>query len=65
MLMEPSRHIAIYSTSILIESVSQTDSGVYFARDQSNRWVQWTLDVIEIGIVFILLESWYNPLNVG
>ena len=57
-LIEPSRHIAIYSTSILIESVSQTDSGVYFARDQSNRWVQWTLDVIEIGIVFILLESW-------
>ena len=51
-LVELSRHIAIYSTSILIESVSQTDSGVYLARDQSNRWVQWTLDVIEIGLFY-------------
>ncbi|KAL5267652.1 hypothetical protein ACHWQZ_G004633 [Mnemiopsis leidyi] len=47
-LVELSRHIAVYATSIMIQSVSQQDSGVYFARDQSNRWVQWTLDVIKI-----------------
>ena len=50
-LARPGNHIAVYASSILIDSVSQADKGVYYAQDQSNRWVQWNLDVIEIGSV--------------